>query len=75
MSISQQSHNSINQPGETLQFRNPGTGTASHRWRIWSEQKRLGMKPCFATEQRFLCKKNNCPWWDDCQDLRAEWAR
>ncbi|MFO7551816.1 MAG: hypothetical protein R6W80_10440 [Haliea sp.] len=50
------------------------TGSA-RRWDIWAQQAAAGKRPCFASEQRFTCSEANCPWRDECRDLRAEWHR
>jgi len=52
----------------------PSTGSA-RRWEIWAQQAAAGRRPCFAGEQRFTCDEADCPWRDECRDLRAEWHR
>jgi hypothetical protein len=75
MSFIEQSHSSIHQPEAYRPLQSPGTGRTAYRWRVWSEQRRQGLRSCFATDQRFICKSTQCPWWDECQGLRAEWER
>lgn len=53
----------------------PTASVTARRWAIWSLQLRQGMDPCFGTEARFVCRDTGCPWWDECQELQAEWQR
>lgn len=50
-------------------------GGSARRWEIWAQQAAAGKRPCFASEQRFTCREADCPWHDECRDLRAEWQR
>lgn len=70
-----QSQSNIKQSAQERQFQFSSSGRTSFRWYVWSEQKRQGLEPCFATDQRFTCTSTNCRWWDECQNLRAEWGR
>lgn len=44
------------------------------RWQIRMEQIRSGAEPCFASDRR-QCEVETCPWYAECQQLRAEWRR
>lgn len=63
------------QPEIMQRLRQLPTSRTAYRWRVWSEQAKQGIDPCFATDQRFTCNQTTCPWWDECQDLRVEWQR
>lgn len=66
--------NSTAPPSREIATGNSRTGSA-RRWEIWAQQAAAGRRPCFGGEQRFTCNEADCPWRDECRDLRAEWHR
>ena len=42
---------------------------------VRSAQRALGLEPCFATDQRFDCRKEGCSWRAECMKLKAAWLR
>ncbi|HJO35386.1 MAG TPA: hypothetical protein QF361_04085 [Gammaproteobacteria bacterium] len=51
------------------------TDWVQRRWEIWQSQERAGHAICFATERRHVCEESDCRWWQECQQLRADWIR
>jgi len=46
----------------------------SMRELIRSIQEAEGRKPCFLSDERYLCK-DDCEWAAECRKLCAEWHR
>ncbi len=43
--------------------------------RIRSIQTARGKEPCFMTDKRLLCKREECEWRNECRRLLAAWKR
>lgn len=50
-------------------------GGTARRYAIWEMQVARGQEPCFRTPVRFECETMDCPWREECLDLRAIWRQ
>lgn len=45
------------------------------RQSVLALQKSRGQTPCFQTEERYFCQRNDCEWRGQCRGLLAAWRR
>jgi len=42
---------------------------------VRSAQRALGLEPCFGTDERYDCRREDCFWRAQCLRLKADWLR
>lgn len=69
----------IDSPAEQTEKRSrrhrhpPIMGSRAALIRLSQEQR--GEEPCFRTDKRLLCRRDDCEWRSECRRLVAAWKR
>ena len=42
---------------------------------VRSIQRAMGHRPCFQSDDKYLCREMECEWRSECMKLVAEWMR